>query len=159
MRRTIKRYDNRKLYDLEAKRYVRLSDLAQMIRSGDDVVVIDNATGTDLTEQTLAKILSDKDAWRSFLPGRSLLDLVRRGRGFIGDTRNDVEHWFGSFFSGSVERAAATQEIRRELTDLRMLVAKLESLILELERENGDAGNNNGSDRSDRSGDDGDPGG
>ena len=65
MTRTIKRYDNRKLYDVDAKRYVRLSDLADMIRAGEDVAVVNNNTGSDLTAQTLAKILSDGDDSRS----------------------------------------------------------------------------------------------
>ena len=57
--RTIKRYENRKLYDLQAKRYVCLRDVAEIIRSGIDVVVIDNATGEDLTPQTLTKVIAD----------------------------------------------------------------------------------------------------
>ena len=40
--RVIKRYQNRKLYDTEASAYVTLDDIAQMIKDGEDVKVVDN---------------------------------------------------------------------------------------------------------------------
>ena len=40
--RTIKRYPNRKLYDLDRKRYVTLDNIAAMIQEGEDVQVIDH---------------------------------------------------------------------------------------------------------------------
>ncbi len=39
----IKRYPNRKLYDTAAKQYVSLDGVAEMIRRGEPVQVIDHA--------------------------------------------------------------------------------------------------------------------
>ena len=50
----IKRYPNRKLYDTKASRYITLRDIAVLLRSGEDIQVLDTATGDDLTESTLA---------------------------------------------------------------------------------------------------------
>ena len=50
----IKRYPNRKLYDTEAKQYVTLEQIAELIRSGKDVQVIDHESGEDLTALTLS---------------------------------------------------------------------------------------------------------
>ena len=38
----IKRYANRKLYDTERSKYVTLEEIAEMIKAGDDVQIIDN---------------------------------------------------------------------------------------------------------------------
>lgn len=56
MARTIKRYANRKLYDVAARRYVKLDELADFIQAGEEVQVIDKETGQDITETTLSKI-------------------------------------------------------------------------------------------------------
>lgn len=59
-RRIIKRYSNRKLYDTRGSSYVTLLQIAEMIRSGEDVQVIDNATKEDKTDVTLALIISEE---------------------------------------------------------------------------------------------------
>jgi polyhydroxyalkanoate synthesis repressor PhaR len=59
-RRIIKRYSNRKLYDTRDSRYVTLAQIAELVRSGEDVQVIDNASKEDKTEATLALIISEE---------------------------------------------------------------------------------------------------
>lgn len=79
----IKRYPNRKLYDTETKHYVTLNEIAKMIRSGDEVVVVDHATDEDLTAVTLSQIIFEQEKLQGgFLPKSVLTNLVRAG----GDT-------------------------------------------------------------------------
>lgn len=59
-RRVIKRYSNRKLYDTRDSRYVTLLQIADMVRAGEDVQIIDNATKEDKTDVTLALIISEE---------------------------------------------------------------------------------------------------
>ena len=59
-RRVIKRYSNRKLYDTKDSRYVTLQQIGEMVRAGEEVQIIDNATKEDKTEVTLALIMIDK---------------------------------------------------------------------------------------------------
>jgi polyhydroxyalkanoate synthesis repressor PhaR len=59
-RRVIKRYSNRKLYDTKDSRYVTLLEIAEYVRAGEDVQVIDNATKEDKTDVTLALIISEE---------------------------------------------------------------------------------------------------
>jgi polyhydroxyalkanoate synthesis repressor PhaR len=151
MPRTIKRYENRKLYDLEAKQYVRLSDIADMIRAGEEVVVIDNATAADITAQTLAKILIEGQGRSPFLPGQSLHDLLRWGGGLVGSGKDHIGNWFDNLLAKSMERAAATTGIRGELLELRERLARLESLVTQLEEERKDGRNDDGRDRDSRS--------
>ncbi len=53
----IKRYSNRKLYDTARSRYITLDELAEIVRGGQEVQVIDNKSKEDLTNVTLAQIL------------------------------------------------------------------------------------------------------
>jgi polyhydroxyalkanoate synthesis repressor PhaR len=59
-RRVIKRYSNRKLYDTRDSRYVTLLQIAEMVRGGEDVQIIDNTTKEDKTEITLALAISEE---------------------------------------------------------------------------------------------------
>jgi polyhydroxyalkanoate synthesis repressor PhaR len=59
-RRVVKRYSNRKLYDTKDSRYVTLLEVARLVRAGEDVQVIDNATKEDKTDVTLALIISEE---------------------------------------------------------------------------------------------------
>lgn len=55
--RAIRRYGNRKLYDPAARRYVTLDDVARIVAGGEEVQVLDQKTGEDLTTLTLAQVL------------------------------------------------------------------------------------------------------
>jgi len=88
--RIIKRYTNRKLYDTQDSRYVTLLQLAEMIRSGQELRVLDNVTKEDKTEVTLALIISEelKSRPRS-LPLATLEALVRhRGSRMLNQLRD-----------------------------------------------------------------------
>lgn len=58
--RVIKRYRNRKLYDTRSSKYVTLLQIAEMVREGDEVRIIDNRTKEDKTQVTLALIISEE---------------------------------------------------------------------------------------------------
>ncbi len=60
MTRLVKRYGNRKLYDTQASRYVTLDRIAELVRSGDDLRILDNETGEDLTALTFAQIILEE---------------------------------------------------------------------------------------------------
>ena len=59
--RIIKRYQNRKLYDTHQSCYVTLTEIAQIIREGNEVKVIDNKTKDDITYNTQIQILFDQE--------------------------------------------------------------------------------------------------
>ena len=78
--RLIKRYPNRKLYDTEAKKYVTLSGIAELIRDGHEIHVVDHTTGEDLTTVTLTQIIFELEKKETgFLPRAVLTGLVRAG--------------------------------------------------------------------------------
>lgn len=55
----IKKYENRRLYDTAGSRYVNLEDVAQMVRDGTEVQVLDASTGEDLTRLILTQIIME----------------------------------------------------------------------------------------------------
>jgi polyhydroxyalkanoate synthesis repressor PhaR len=59
--RVIKRYANRKLYDTRDSRYVTLLQIAEYVRGGEEVSIIDNTTKEDLTNVTLAQIVYEEE--------------------------------------------------------------------------------------------------
>jgi polyhydroxyalkanoate synthesis repressor PhaR len=76
----IKRYQNRKLYDTRSKRYITLEELEELIKRGQDIKVIENSTGNDITAITLSQIIFELEKIRSdFLPIKLLSSLVLSG--------------------------------------------------------------------------------
>ena len=59
--RIIKRYQNRKLYDTHQSCYVTLEEIAQIIREGHEIQVIDNKSKNDITYQTQIQLLFDQE--------------------------------------------------------------------------------------------------
>ena len=80
----IKRYANRKLYDTERSCYVTLEDIGGMIKAGDEVRVVDNKSGEDLTTVTFAQIIFETEKKASFMPIGLLRDLIRDGGETLG---------------------------------------------------------------------------
>jgi polyhydroxyalkanoate synthesis repressor PhaR len=88
-RRVIKRYSNRKLYDTKDSRYVTLLQIAEMVRAGEDVQIIDNSTKEDKTDVTLALIISEElKARPRGIPLQTLKALIRhRGEKLLSQLR------------------------------------------------------------------------
>jgi polyhydroxyalkanoate synthesis repressor PhaR len=77
--KVIKRYTNRKLYDTVESRYVTLDEIAEMIKSGGEVKIIDNRTKEDLTSVTLAQIIFEEEKKTSRMSLETLRALIRQG--------------------------------------------------------------------------------
>jgi polyhydroxyalkanoate synthesis repressor PhaR len=88
-KRIVKRYSNRKLYDTRESRYVTLLQIAEMVRAGEEVQIIDNATKDDLTEVTLAQIIYEEQKQHSrSVPLATLRDLIhQRGERLMSQLR------------------------------------------------------------------------
>ncbi len=75
--RVVKRYRNRKLYDTAASRYVKLEDVADMIRIGVDVTVVEHPTGRDVTTVALAHIIFSEELRDPTRGSRTLEEVIR----------------------------------------------------------------------------------
>ena len=77
--KVIKRYTNRKLYDTVESRYVTLDEIAEMVKAGTEVKILDNRTKEDLTSVTLAQIIFEEEKKTSKMSLRTLKELIRHG--------------------------------------------------------------------------------
>lgn len=92
----VKKYSNRRLYDTEASRYVTLEDLAEKVKRGADVLVVDAKTGEDLTQGTLTQLILESRGAGRLLPVPLLLQLIRMGDDALAE-------FFGRYLSGALE--------------------------------------------------------
>lgn len=53
----IKKYGNRRLYNLEEKAYITLEDVQTLIQNNCEVEIVDSKTGEDLTQAVLTQII------------------------------------------------------------------------------------------------------
>ncbi|MFY9823198.1 MAG: polyhydroxyalkanoate synthesis regulator DNA-binding domain-containing protein [Thermoanaerobaculia bacterium] len=132
MIRLIKRYESRKLYDTEESRYVSLDEISAWIRHGQEVRVMDNATNSDVTSQTLTQIILEEGRkGTSFLPSELLHDLVRIGERAVSNGMEQVQHGVDRL----IDRLGPVRKAREEMSSLRARLEQLETSLSELERE------------------------
>lgn len=75
---TIKKYANRRLYNMATSAYVTLEDVANMVREGQDFTVTDARTGEDITRQVLTQIIVEAEgAGGALLPVPFLREVIR----------------------------------------------------------------------------------
>ena len=151
-RHLIKKYANRKLYDTHTSRYITLDGIAQLVRDGHDIKVVDRDNGQDLTQVTLSQIVLEEekrgparliDAGGDLLHerGQTLLDYVRRTLNVPNDIRNEVGRR-----RGDLDRMAdeALEETLRRLRiptrrDIDLINQRIDRLAAEVRRANGGA--------------------
>lgn len=73
----IKKYGNRRLYDTESSRYITLDDLAQIVKTGRDVRVVDAKTNKDLTKSVLLQIITEREKDHDLLPVTFLKKMIQ----------------------------------------------------------------------------------
>lgn len=93
---TIKKYANRRLYDTEDSRYVTLDEVADKLRRGTDVRVVDADSGDDLTQATLVQLILESRGAGKLLPVPLLTQLVR-----LGD--DALAEFFSTYLSWALE--------------------------------------------------------
>ena len=100
--RVIKRYANRKLYDTRESRYVTLDRIAEFVRNGEEVKILDNRSKNDLTKVTLAQIIYEEQK-----SGNATTWSVQSLRGFIQQGR---EKFLASLKEGPVGKLVGRAE-------------------------------------------------
>jgi polyhydroxyalkanoate synthesis repressor PhaR len=133
--RIIRKYGNRRLYDTVTKQYANLEEVAQTIRDGTDVQVIDARTGEDLTREILTQIIVEETRNRNGgLPLEVLRDLVAfsgkaRHEGLVWTLRSALDTYRRAqhapidfmrnlFVSKTPDNASQLEELRQRVEDL-----------------------------------------
>jgi polyhydroxyalkanoate synthesis repressor PhaR len=102
--RIIKRYQNRKLYDTFQSCYVTLEEIAQIIREGHEIQVIDNKSKNDITYMTQIQLLFDQER-KALKPGDTelLKRVIRSEEGTLTGYIKTLEGKLGMEVSVAVE--------------------------------------------------------
>jgi len=100
--RLIKKYANRKLYDTTAKRYIAQRRVAELIKKGEAVKIIDHTTGDDITASVVSRLLGEENGpTEDGVPTSVLVQLLRKG----GDTLTDYAKKYTSLWQGAMTMA------------------------------------------------------
>lgn len=146
-RHLIKKYANRKLYDTRTSRYITLDGIADLVRDGHDIKVIDRDNGHDLTQVTLSQIvLTEEKRGPSRIVdvggealhdrGQALLDYVRKTLNVPGDLRNQVEKRRGDL-EGRADEAIETALRRLRIPthhDIERINQRLDRMAAQLKK-------------------------
>ena len=150
-RHLIKKYANRKLYDTQTSRYITLEGIADLVRDGHEIKVVDRDTSQDLTQVILSQIvlseekrgparLVDAGADAIHERGQALLDYVRKTLNVPGDIVNQVERRRGdleSMVDEAIERALRRLRIPSR-HDIDSLNERIDRLSAQMKKINSD---------------------
>jgi len=131
----IKRYTNRKLYDTERSCYVTLDEIAEMVRDGEEVQIIDNRTGDDLTTVTLAQIVYEEEKKdRRVLPLQTLRMIIQQPGEFLQRLSKPVTD-FRDQTQQQVERLRTRAQAQQEelVTPVRDFVENVQRTVDEMQ--------------------------
>ena len=118
--KVLKRYANRRLYDPETSKTITLEDVAEMIIAGEEIKVIDNMSGQDITPKILGQ---------TFLK----VSLGQRNEEFsnymlsalIRETGKDIRALFGRLVLGGIGLAYLTKEKMDKILQSMVAVGEL----------------------------------
>jgi len=151
---TIKKYENRRLYDTTNSRYINLDEIAELIKEGYEVKVADATSGEDITRVVLTQIIMDDakgpdsafplDVLKQMViaSGRATQEGALRYMKAMFDLYQDAYRALPltpfQFMPGSVSRARegsaaapapAQQTAATEVDELKQRVGELEAMI------------------------------
>jgi len=92
-----KKYPNRRIYDISASKYVTLSDLAETIKKGYEVEVLDIKRNEDVTALTLTQIVMELAKQNRIIIPIRLLHL------FIQAGETVMHEFFENYFDKTLE--------------------------------------------------------
>lgn len=115
--RELKKYPNRRLYDLTDSIYVTVEDVRKMILNGESIKVEDSKDGSDITRSILLQILADQESegHEPVLTNRAIEQIIRfYGQDFGGLVSRYIEQSMMTF----LEHQDQFRRRMREMSDL-----------------------------------------
>jgi polyhydroxyalkanoate synthesis repressor PhaR len=130
--RLIKKYANRRLYDATASRHITLEDIRKLVIAGEQIKVMDDKSGDDLTRSVLLQIVAEQEHFGKPILSAQLLHSIVR---FYGTA---MEEFTGQYLEKSVATLIEQQEAMRQ--QLRKFMSNTPVAgMMEVARQNMDA--------------------
>lgn len=101
----IKRHGNRRLYNTRSKSYIGYAELAELVRDGNDIKVIDSTTKEDVTKAVLIQVILDEEKnKKTILPTEFLFQILRSREESVQDfLKNHLAASFNAYLKTKEE--------------------------------------------------------
>ena len=130
MARLVKRYSNRKLYDTTESRYVTLDEIARWVRGGEDVKILENENGDDLTAVTFAQIILEGERKKSGLLSLGLMrELIQHGEAALQNLAATVDRGMEAIRQAPERAGRRVQELTRVAERLAELQKRIDEVV------------------------------
>lgn len=100
----IRKYPNRRFYDVSQSRHITLEELYELVRGGDVIQVTDSHSGEDITSQVLTHIILERDAPKLTLFSAELLHQV------IQSNQQILGSFMETYFNRALQAFMASQQ-------------------------------------------------
>ena len=133
--KVIKRYQNRKLYDTKDSCYVTLEDIAEMVKAGEEVQIIENSSKEDITSLTLAQIIFEEQKRKSSsFPQDTFTELIRSGGGVLKEIVSktletgvrELGHVVDNHMKPHPQQMQVLQDLQQQVEQLKRRIDALE---------------------------------
>ncbi len=125
----IKKYTNRRLYHTGESKYVKLDEIADIIRQGSDIKVVDSQTDEDITKQILAQIILEEEKNRKdLLPTSLLYEIIRTNEEI---TRDFFENYLYKMMENYISYRKMMDERLHQMTDMSKLSFDLGDVFMQ----------------------------
>ena len=123
----IKKYGNRRLYDMTHSQYLTQDELVELVKKGHDVAVVDSKSKQDITQYVLTQVLLEKGKNGTYLFSASFLHQMIRYRDGI------LAEFFTDFVPKLLESYLETKDrMARQLSHIASPVTWLASTTKDL---------------------------
>ena len=119
----VKKYSNRRLYDTDERRYITLDELAESVKKGANVKVVDATEGTDLTQATLAQIVIESRGAAKLLPVPLLIQMIRMEDKALTEFMSLYMTWALDMYNRVTGTGAPTENLGSDLLHRYMAMA------------------------------------
>lgn len=129
--RIIKKYANRRLYDATVSRHVTLEDIRVLIVQGENIRVVEDKSGEDITRVILLQVIAEQEQFGRPILSTALLESIIR---FYG---NSMQEFMTRYLESSVETFLRQQDALRAQIARVMSNAPMASMA-DVARQNGE---------------------
>ena len=122
MSRVIKKYANRRLYDTTASGHVTLEGIRELVVKGEDVVVIDDTTGDDITRSVMLQIITEQEQGGRPILSADMLKYIIRAYG------NPMQDFMARYLEQSMETFMKQQRAFQDQFDKALSTGPLDAM-------------------------------
>jgi polyhydroxyalkanoate synthesis repressor PhaR len=130
MPRLVKRYSNRKLYDTSESRYVTLDEISRWVKAGEEVKIVENESGEDLTAVTFAQIILEEERKKNgYLSLPLLRNLIQHGEAALQNIAATVDRGMEAIRTAPDRARSRVQELTNVSDRLGELQRRLDEVV------------------------------